>query len=109
MSCDLSSPFCALRLAVPSATRAAHYDARTATLYMLCTGASAQVASEDFGVTNTDDWGIEFDPNLVGVHMGTGGNPGGRIEVTVQSSSFVAPPLPSNYNHHTSCGCQSTI
>ena len=70
--------------------------------FALCTGASAQVASEDFGVTNTDDWGIEFDPNLVGVHMGTGGNPGGRIEVTVQSSSSQLPAamiVPGAANH----------
>ena len=34
-------PVHALRLDVPSAPRAAHYDARTATLYLLCTGSAA--------------------------------------------------------------------
>ncbi len=57
----------------------------------LSSSAAAQVATEDFEVTNTDDWGVEFNPALVGVHMTTGGNPGGRIEVTVQNSASQLP------------------
>ena len=68
----------------------------------LCSTASAQVASDDFEVTNTDDWGLEFNPNLVGVHMTTGGNPSGRIEVTVQNSASQLPAamvVPGAANH----------
>ena len=69
---------------------------------LLCTTATAQVATEDFEVTNTHDWGIEFNPTLVGVHMTTGGNPNGRIEVTVQNSASQLPAamvVPGAANH----------
>ena len=68
----------------------------------LCTPVAAQVATEDFEVTNTDDWGLEFNPALVGVHMTTGGNPGGRVEVTVQNSASQLPAamiVPGAVNH----------
>jgi hypothetical protein len=51
--------------------------------------ASAQVASEDFSVGNTDLWGVDF--IFAATHLASGGNPGGCIERTVASGSGSFP------------------
>lgn len=66
----------------------------------LASTASAQLVSEDFSTANTHGWAVDF--VTPAPHMATGGNPGGRIEVTVQSSQSSLPaPLivPSAAGH----------
>ncbi|MEM6569345.1 MAG: hypothetical protein AAF957_13095 [Planctomycetota bacterium] len=51
--------------------------------------AVAQIAVEDFESGNNDVWGVEF--VQPGAHMATGGNPDGRVEITVANSMSQLP------------------
>ncbi len=51
--------------------------------------AFAQLVSEDFETGNTHDWGVEF--GAPGAHFTTGGNPDGRIEISVANTASVLP------------------
>jgi hypothetical protein len=51
--------------------------------------AQAQIASDDFEVGNPNSWGVEF--TTAGTHDTMGGNPGGRLEVMVSSSTSMLP------------------
>lgn len=70
-------------------------------LGLLLTGAaSAQIATQTFDTGDPDDWGVEYVANAV--HEASGGNPGGRIELAVQSSVSGLPAalvLPRAANH----------
>ncbi|MEM9378893.1 MAG: hypothetical protein AAGB93_03010 [Planctomycetota bacterium] len=51
--------------------------------------AVAQIAVDDFETGNNDIWGVEF--VQPGTHMAAGGNPDGRVEITVSSSMSQLP------------------
>ncbi|MGK0220472.1 MAG: hypothetical protein ACI9HE_003983 [Planctomycetota bacterium] len=66
-----------------------HLCKLTLLLPLLISQASAQTITETFDGPNIDDWGIDFEPGALTDAMG--GNPGGRLLVTVQSSSSFLP------------------
>lgn len=73
---------------------------RLTTLLCLAVPASAQIASENFEAANTHLWGVEF--TQPGMQDPMGGNPGGRLALTVASSSSSLPAamiVPAAPNH----------
>ena len=64
------------------------------------TPAFAQSITEDFETANTHEWGVEF--TMPGMQDPTGGNPGGRLAIDVQSSMSSLPAamiVPGAANH----------
>ena len=62
--------------------------------------ADAQIASDDFEVGNPNLWGVEF--VMPGMQMPIGGNPGGKLGLTIASSASNLPAammVPANVNH----------
>ncbi|MFT5200471.1 MAG: hypothetical protein ACI87O_003151 [Planctomycetota bacterium] len=69
-------------------------------LLALSSQAFAQVASEDFSVANTDNWGVEH--HTSGIWMATGGNPAGMLQITISNSQSILPAamiVPDAPNH----------
>ena len=62
--------------------------------------AQAQIASDDFEVGNPNLWGVEF--IVPGTQLPAGGNPGGKLELTVASATSNLPAamlVPADANH----------
>ena len=69
-------------------------------LLTLSVPAAAQVGSDDFEAGNPNVWGVEF--TQPGAHMTTGGNPDGRVEITVQNTMSMLPAamiVPGHVGH----------
>ena len=78
----------------------ANHSLLTAITVAAASTAHAQIASDDFESGNPNLWGVEF--TMPGAQMSTGGNPGGRLALTVESASsnlMSAMIVPASPNH----------